>query len=576
MAGVSEYPRANFARFSGIKGMIAKPSTTALIDAALLLRLVQAASDALFANRPTINALNVFPVPDGDTGTNMSLTLRSIVESEDVNASTQSASELASKMARASLLGARGNSGLLLAQLFKGIAQVADGNDSIAPSALGVALGRAYEFSQQSVPNPVEGTMITIYRECSEKASEREESSAFEVLEALRDDALDAVRRTPEMLDVLAEAEVVDSGGFGLAVMFDGMVRAITNTEPVAREIEVPMPSGRKFSGTVKSDFVAEAEEVDWGYCTVFAIEAENLDLDRIRDHMDRIGRSPIVDGAPGLAKVHVHMEDPGEALSAGIKYGSLSNIEISNMDTQAADWASDRREDIEHATTEKLDSPSIAVVAVAAGQGMADLIENTGLGAAYVIEGGDSMNPSVAELLEAVEKTPSDQVILLPNNKNIIAAAEQVDELTDKTVRVVPTRSVQTGVAALLAFNLNESLDENVEEMIDIAGEVGEGRVCKASRDVSIGGHEIKAGMTFATFDDEIIAVGRDTEFVLGKLITAKSIDAEIITVYTGNGSNAESIQRLSEELTEKFGDLEIEVVWGGQPHYDYLVAVE
>lgn len=538
--------------------------------------MVKAASDALIANRPTINALNVFPVPDGDTGTNMSLTLRSIVESEDVNTSTQSAGDLTSKMARASLLGARGNSGLLLAQLFKGFAEVAQDSDSIPPSALRVALGRAYEFSQQSVPNPVEGTMITIYRECSERALEREVGTAAEALEALLDDAIDAVRRTPEMLDVLSEAEVVDSGGFGLAVMFDGMVRAINGIEPVAREIEVPMPSGRKFSGSVDSDFVSEAEEADWGYCTVFAIEAENLDLDQIRDHMTRIGRSPIVDGAPGLAKVHVHMEDPGQALSAGIKYGALSNIEISNMDTQAADWASDRRDDIQRTGPEKLDSPPIAVVAVAAGEGMSDLIENTGLGATYVIEGGDSMNPSVAELLEAVEKVPSDQVILLPNNKNIIAAAEHVDELTDKTVRVVPTRSVQTGVAALLAFNLDESLDANVDEMSDIAGEVGEGCVCKANRDVSIGGHDIKAGMTFATFDDEIIAVGRDSDFVLTKLIESKASDAEIITVYTGNGTGADVIERLSNELAEKFGDLEIEVVWGGQPHYDYLVAVE
>ena len=556
--------------------MIAQPSSTASIDGALLLKLVKAASDALIANRPTINALNVFPVPDGDTGTNMSLTLRSIVESEDVNASTQSAGDLTSKMARASLLGARGNSGLLLAQLFKGFAEVAKDSDSIPPSALGEALGRAYEFSQQSVPNPVEGTMITIYRECSEKASEREVGTATEALEALLDNAIDAVRRTPEMLDVLAEAEVVDSGGFGLAVMFDGMVRAINGIEPVAREIEVPMPSGRKFSGSVDSDFVSEAEETDWGYCTVFSIEAENLDLDQIRDHMAKIGRSPIVDGAPGLAKVHVHMEDPGQALSAGIKYGALSNIEISNMDTQAADWASDRRDDIQRTGPEKLDSPPIAVVAVAAGEGMSDLIENTGLGATYVIEGGDSMNPSVAELLEAVEKVPSDQVILLPNNKNIIAAAEHVDELTDKTVRVVPTRSVQTGVAALLAFNLDESLDANVDEMSDIAGEIGEGCVCKANRDVSIGGYDIKAGMTFATFDDEIIAVGRDSDFVLTKLIESKASDAEIITVYTGNGTGADVIERLSNELAEKFGDLEIEVVWGGQPHYDYLVAVE
>ncbi|MCZ6538426.1 MAG: DAK2 domain-containing protein, partial [Chloroflexi bacterium] len=271
-----------------------------------------------------------------------------------------------------------------------------------------------------------------------------------------------------------------------------------------------------------------------------------------------------------------VHMEDPGKALSAGLGYGQISNVEIANMDEQTAGWASARRTSAGRKRVPVLAAPKIAVVAVAAGDGLTDLIISAGLGATSVVEGGDTMNPSVADLLAAVNAAPSNKVILLPNNKNVVAAAQQVPDLTGKDVRVVPTRSVQTGVAALLAFNMNLSLDENAEVMNNIAGEVGEGRVCKASRDVTIYGHDIKAGMTFATFDDEIVTVGRDPLFVLIKLIEERSDGAEIVTVYTGESLSPEQITTTTQTLEDKFADIDIEVVYGGQPHYDYLIAVE
>jgi dihydroxyacetone kinase-like predicted kinase len=269
-------------------------------------------------------------------------------------------------------------------------------------------------------------------------------------------------------------------------------------------------------------------------------------------------------------------MEDPGVALTAGITYGQLSNIEIANMDDQAAGWAADRRNSAASTAATSAEPVEIAIVTVAAGDGLTDLLKGAGMGAASVVEGGDTMNPSVAELLEAVEAAPSDKVILLPNNKNVVPAAKAVPDLSEKDVRVVATRSVQMGIAALLEFNLTQSIDDNERAMNDIVSEVGDGRVCLASRDVTVYGHEIRKGMAFATFNDEIVAVGRDPLFVLTKMLEQQVADAEIVTIYTGESLSPEQVETATESLTDKFKDLEIEVVYGGQPHYEYLVAVE
>ncbi len=552
-------------------------NSTSVIQSASSARLtgmIRAATMAVEANRDTINALNVFPVPDGDTGTNMLLTLRSIVNDLPTY-SSESANSVSKTIARSALLGARGNSGLILAQYFKGLAEAIGESTELTGEHFAKSIRVAAINSYKALPNPVEGTMLTVYRECAEAAenSAAQDNSLESVLADVAEEALASVRRTPNLLPVLAEAEVVDSGGFGFAVMLDGALRALRGEEPVGRVIEVPMPSGKKFSGFVKADFVDASEEIDWGYCTVFAIQAETLDLDKIRSHMDRIGRSPIVDGTDGIAKVHVHMKDPGEALTAGNSYGELSNIEIANMDEQAAGWAADRRNTAESSPAKPV---AIAIVAVAAGDGLTDLINSAGMGATSIVEGGDTMNPSVSDLHLAVEAAPSNNVILLPNNKNVVPAAKEVPALSEKDVRVIATRSVQTGVAALLAFNVTGSLDDNEEAMNEVAGEVGDGRVCLASRDVTVYGHEIRKGMAFATFDDEIVAVGREPLCVLTKLIDLKADDAEIITVYTGESVKAEQIETTTETLEEKYGELDIEIVYGGQPHYDYLIAVE
>ncbi len=541
-----------------------------------LTDMIRATTKAVEANRDTINALNVFPVPDGDTGTNMLLTLRSIVD-DLPSKSTESANNVSKTIARSALLGARGNSGLILAQYFKGLAEAIGEATELTGEHFARSIRIASDRAYKALPNPVEGTMLTVYRECAEVA---EKSAAVNddlksVMTDVAEEAIQSVRRTPDLLPVLAEAEVVDSGGFGFAVMLDGAIRALKGDEPVGRVIDVPMPLGKQFSGSVKADFVDASAEIEWGYCTVFAIKSDQLDVDGLREHIAKIGRSPVVDGADGIAKVHVHMEDPGEALSVGHSYGQLSNIEIENMDDQTSKWIDDRRSNNKNETT-LIEKVETAVVAVAAGDGLSDLIVSTGLGATSVVEGGDSMNPSVSELLRAVEAAPSDQVILLPNNKNILSAALEVPMLSKKDVRIIPTRSVQSGVAALLEFNTTVSLEENEAAMSEVVSDVGDGRVCRASRDVTVYGHEIREGMAFATFDDEIVAVGRDPLFVLTKLIENNAVNAEIVTVYTGESLTEENVAATVESLESKFENVEFEVVYGGQPHYEYLVAVE
>jgi DAK2 domain fusion protein YloV len=547
-----------------------------------LTEMIRATAKAVEVNRDTINALNVFPVPDGDTGTNMLLTLRSIVDALPTN-STESANSVSKSVARSALLGARGNSGLILAQYFKGLAEAIGDATELNGKHFAKSIRIASDSAYKALSNPVEGTMITVYRECAEVAEHAaaKNEELVSVMEEVAREAIDSVRRTPDLLSILAEAEVVDSGGFGFAVMVDGALRSLRGEEPVGRVVDVPMPVGKNFTGSVKTDFVDASEEIEWGYCTVFAIQSESLDIDKIRNHMSEIGRSPIVDGntAEGIAKVHVHMEDPGTALSAGISYGELSNIEIANMDEQASDWASARRGNDTEVEAQKSDPPitvEIAVVAVAAGDGLNDLIISTGMGATSVLEGGDTMNPSVADLIAAVEAAPSAQVILLPNNKNVVPAALEVPALSSKDVRVIPTRSVQSGIAALLEFSTTLNLDDNESAMSTVVSHVGDGRVCKASRNVTVYGHDIKKGMAFATLDDKIVAVGRDPLFVLTKMIEEHASKAEIITIYTGKSLSAEQVADASELLSTKFGNIEIEVVYGGQPHYEYLVAVE
>ena len=555
-------------------------------DGYLLRELARAGLAAISANRDLVNALNVFPVPDGDTGTNMMLTMRSISQEMDAK-STADVSATAEQMSRAALLGARGNSGLIMAQLFRGLEYALKDAEEVDAQRFAQGLKRAAEMAYDAVPDPKEGTMLTVLREMSEACTEKSsdpDTTLLYVVSTAAAQAMNTVERTPEMLDVLKEAGVVDSGGLGLAIMLLGMEQVLRE-EGDGSVVVAPPGISADFASqggvAINANFIDAAEEEMWGYCTVFAIQGEALEVDEIRTQMESIGRSPVVAGDDRLVKVHVHMEDPGKALSAGISVGTISNIDIKSMDEQTAEWAANRRSDVAVSDSSgSTDSMNLAVLAVAAGDGMVAFFEEAGMGAIAIVEGGDSMNPSVGDLLSAINNAPSDNVIVLPNNKNIIGAAEQAAELSDKDVMVIPTRSMQSGVAAMSAFDLlNASMEENVEEMSEAIEALHVGAVFKASRDATFGGVTVEEGQFMVTVDDDAVAAGGEAVEMLISGVESVMHDGALVSVYNGADLSSDDAGKAESELSHAvsgFKNVDIHFENGGQPHYAFLFSVE
>ena len=559
--------------------MNSRPTRTAEttgITTAELLRLVKAATRAIEVNRDQINALNVFPVPDGDTGTNMFLTLRSINEEMDA-APRENLSLTTARMARAALLGARGNSGLILAQFFKGLAQALRDGYEVSGAGFANAMRLTTENAYAAVPNPREGTMLTVFRECADAAERAvRETPGFEpVLAASASQALDTTRRTPEMLDILQEAGVVDSGGFGFTIMLFGALEALRGEGDGGVIVAPPAVGdrGSAASSTVRAEFALSAQEEIWGYCTVFAIEGEGLDLSKIRSKVTDLGRSAVVAGDETLVKIHVHMEDPGQALSFATSIGTISNIDIKNMDEQTKEWAAGQTDGDAETPTETI---PLAVVAVAAGAGMQNLFINAGLETCSVVTGGDSMNPSVGDLLEAVEQAPSDNVLLLPNNKNVVGTAGEVPGLTSKNVRVIPTVSMQHGIAAMLALTPDDDIDSNAAAMNEALETIQDGAVFQAIRDVSIGGVDVIEGQYTGLVDGTVRCCGEDLEAVLIETVSGSAEEGSLLTLYWGGDVNEEQANGIAARLEETVPGIEVEAVDGGQPHYEFLVSIE
>jgi DAK2 domain fusion protein YloV len=551
------------------------------IDGVVLCALVAAGSRAVETNRDQINALNVFPVPDGDTGTNMSLTLRAI-EEESAIQPTLHAGDAAQRMARSALLAARGNSGLIFAQLFRGMAGVSTGRERITPSEFAQGMVAGAISAYDSVPNPREGTMLTVMRVSADIAIERAETGAdiAEVLEAVVEASVAAVALTPTQLDVLMEAGVVDSGGYGLSVFLAGALEMAQERGDGATVFPSPEPIGvdpdaRSDTG-VGIEFMDAVREEIFGYCTVFLIEGEELDVVAIRDMVTTFGESAVVAGDATAVKIHLHPLDPGPVMSYGAGLGTLAGITILNMDEQTMEWAADRRSNGSGTPDPDARRLETAIIAVCAGVGLETIFAQAGMGHCTSIQGGDTMNPSVQDLLSAVEAAPSDQVLLLPNNGNIVAAALQVPALTSKDVRVVQTRSVQAGITAVFAFSATADLDANVAAMTDAAIDVRVGSVTRAVRDAVVSGQEIKNGDVMALLDGKLIAKADDPVSALVQMIQQSTEDAGLITIYTGGELPVSDAERALDAVQEVAGEAEVELVSGGQPHYDFLIAFE
>lgn len=537
-----------------------------VIDGQGLKGLVRAGLAWLRHHQEAINSLNVFPVPDGDTGTNMVLTMQSACD-EVADSPETHVGRVAHLVAHGALMGARGNSGVILSQIWRGMARDLDGKEVFTASDLAAAMQEGARTAYKGVVRPVEGTILTVAREVAEEATRvvAGTSDLAVLLEQMVRRARDAVARTPSLLPVLAEAGVVDAGGQGLYVILEGMLRYVRG-ESLAEAEGLMQTADLIVAGP------APVEE-GYGYDVQFIIVGQGLDVDIIRRDIDEMGESTLVVGDPSTVKVHVHVHDPGVPLSYAVKLGSLRDVVVEDMQAQYQQFITARQEP--SLPPAPIPSAAIGVVATAAGEGLARVF--TSLGASAVVHGGQTMNPSTEEILRAVESAPSDQVLVLPNNKNIILAAEQARALSKKRVIVVPTLTIPQGIAALLAFNYQASLEENAQEMIEAAGQVQTGEVTIATRDATLNGLSVRQGQVIGIHDGQLAVKGETVEAVVEALLERMEAAAlEIITLYYGADISRDEAEALAARLQDRYPEQEFEVVEGGQPHYFYIISAE
>jgi DAK2 domain fusion protein YloV len=518
-------------------------------DLTLARELTHAALASLERNRQRIDDLNVYPVPDGDTGTNMTLTARSVVDQLDAT-KTDERLALLREVTRAALMGARGNSGVILSQIVRGAAEALALDESI-PRTFRSASDAAY----RAVRQPVEGTMLSVIRELAEEAERHNGVSNAELLQALVRRGEEAVARTPEQLAVLREAGVVDAGGAGLLELVRGLAAEVSGE---------PLPD----APPVQKELGVEAIHQQlsrYRYCTTFLVEGDDLDSDAIESELEQLGDSLLVVGDREALKVHVHTDEPGRALAVGTARGVIDRVEIANMHEQTVQ----REERLLEAVP---DAPS-AVVAVVAGNGNRALFES--LGATKIVEGGQTMNPSTAELVDAVAAADADEVILLPNNSNVILSAEQAAGLADKPVTVVRTDSIPAGLAAMVSFLPERSAAENAAEMAEVLESLVTGEVTLASRDAELNGIAVREGGWLGLADGEAVAVGDAFEEVAEQVTEALLAEPRmLLTLLTG--AEAPDLDGLVERIRARHPDLELDVQAGGQPHYPLLLSAE
>ena len=540
----------------------------ASLSGAELRELFAAATAWLERNVLQVNAVNIFPVPDGDTGTNMYLTMRSTME-EAERCEDPAAGAVLAAMSHGALMGARGNSGVILSQIIGGLARGVDGATDVTPKGLAAGLEQASAAAYRAVTKPAEGTILTVIREVSEAVTAANGNGDLDsLLETAVSTAKSSVEKTPSLLPVLREAGVVDAGGLGLSVLLEGMLHHIRG-EPIETAAEAAEP--------VEQDWLAstgarhQTEGSLYGYCTELLIGGRELDLEEIRGRVMGLGDSVIVVGDPQLVRVHLHTDDPGAALSLGTGAGQLVQVKVDNIRKQAERFV----EMHEEMRGDSAEAPPLSTVAVVAGEGMARVFRS--VGCTRVVSGGPTMNPSTREIVDAVEACPADDVAVLPNDKNIILAAQQARKLTKKRLHVVGTRSMPQGIAALLAVSPGEDVKTVVGAMEDACGAVRTIEITRAVRRTSIGGVRVNEGDVIAIVDDQLqLAAPSAEEAVVGALESLPQADESLATLYYGAETTAAAAEELARNIRERFSSYEVEVVFGGQPNYDYIVSVE
>ena len=545
------------------------------IDGNILRKLIIGGANEVTRNMANLNALNVFPVPDGDTGTNMSHTIMAAAK-EVYKLSTPNISDVAKAASSGALRGARGNSGVITSQLFRGFAKGLEGKTVANAEELAEAFARSSEMAYRAVMKPKEGTMLTIARSFSEAAHEIafDEEDIGACLKFIIDRGNETLAKTPDMLPVLKQAGVVDSGGMGLVCMLQGALKALD--EPGDIEIlEKPSETGE---GAAQVAF--DTEDIKFVYCTEFLVELDNEPKPGrsenaeqvLRNYLPTIGDSVVVIEDEGLVKVHVHTNNPGKALERALQFGALNNIKIDNQKAQhkgILDFS-------ESAAIPAGPPKPLGIVAVVAGEGLKELF--TGLGADVVIDGGQSMNPSTEDIEKAIGRVNAENVIVLPNNKNIVLTAQQAAELvTDKAVHVLPTVSIPQGVACVMYNADTISLDKNLEALAEHMEAVHSGQITEAVRDTTLDGHEIKAGDILCLYDGAIVLVEKSIQAATRNLADYMlGNGGDILTVYAGEGISLEQADELAEYVRTAHPSCEVEVYEGKQPLYSYILSVE
>ena len=548
-----------------------------------LLRAFRAAVGNLEAHVDELNALNVYPVPDGDTGSNMFATVKAALEEAEGSAG-QPAERIAAAISFGALMGARGNSGVITSQIFRGMAEGLGGKRRFNGLDLAHALTEGSKAAYAAVAKPVEGTILTVIRESADAAVIAAElSDDIEVvLTATVDAAEKSVARTPSLLAVLREAGVVDAGGQGLYRLFQGALLHVVAGAP----IDVARERTRGRAGVKASTLVAHADE-GFGYETMFLLQPNgsgSLDVDAIRDHLESIGESVLVAGDSRALKVHVHNERPDLIVGYGLGIGTLSRISIENLDNQARDVRETRAaaftgttptEPSERTTPAASEVPALGVVVVAAGDGLAAIFRDFGVAA--IVQGGQSANPSTGELLEAIGAVRAREVIVLPNNPNVVLAARQVAAMADRPVVVVPTRNAGEGFAALLALDPGLDAAANAGPMSEAARAIQTLAVTEAVRDATIGRRKVKRGQTIALDpDDGLLAAGGDRDKVVLAAVAALSPGFELLTLFYGDGADLAEAEAMARQIGAASSGVEVEVRHGGQPFYRYLITAE
>lgn len=551
------------------------------ITTSLFQEMVQAASTRLGNQAEYVNSLNVFPVPDGDTGTNMGMTIENgAKEVADKPAST--VGEVGQILSKGLLMGARGNSGVITSQLFRGFGQAIKDKEELTGQDLAHAFQSGVEVAYKAVMKPVEGTILTVSRGAATAALKKAEETddAVEVMRAALDGAKRALAKTPEMLPVLKEVGVVDSGGQGLVFIYEGFLAALTGEYIASEDFKATPAVMTEMINAEHHKSVAEhvaTEDIKYGYCTEIMVAlkqgptyVKEFNYEEFQGYLSGLGDSLILVNDDEIAKVHVHTEDPGLVLQEGLKYGALKKVKVDNMRNQH-DAVLEKGQAVAISQEEK----DFAIVAVCAGDGLADIFKSQGVD--YVISGGQTMNPSTEDIVKAIDAVNAKNVIILPNNKNIFMAAQSAAEVSEVPAAVVETRTVPQGFASLLAFNPAQSLEENVEAMTASLSDVVSGSVTLAVRDTSIDGLEIHKDDNLGMVDGKIVVSNPDMTTTL-KEIFAKMIDedSEIITIYVGEEGNKELAEEISEYLESTYEDVEVEIHDGKQPVYPYLMSVE